>query len=206
MTRFARANCPSKIPIDLQFTYREIITRLLRWQPETPARLRLSDPAYKEWKTFQRQIENRLAEGGDLDRLHDWGGKLPGAALRIAGILTAATGGSLPPGKIERDGMERATNLCVALIPHAIAAFNLVDEDPIVSLAKRILRWLRKQKEPAVTRRSCFRAMHPYFDRVTEMDAPLMVLAEHFYIRIKTAKTGGRPSEFIETNPRWRHQ
>ena len=99
--------------------------------------------------------------------------------------------------------MERASALCAGLIPHAIAAFNLVDEDPKVTRAKRMLNWLRKQEGPIVTKRNCFRAMHRHFDQVADMNEPLQVLADHFYIRTDSEKTGGRPSEVIEINPRW---
>ena len=84
------------------------------------------------------------------------------------------------PERIQRDEMERASALCAALIPHAIAAFNLVDEDPKVTRAKRMLNWLRKQEGPIVTKRNCFRAMHRHFDQVADMNEPLQVLARPF--------------------------
>src|SRR6185437_3236442 len=121
-----REHQPSRIPGDIHAGYHATITRLLKWQPDSPVRLALSGDAYKEWKEFQRHIESLMAEGGDLCRLHDWGGKLPGAALRIAGILTSARSQELPPGRIQHDELERATALCASLVPHAIAAFNLV--------------------------------------------------------------------------------
>ena len=146
-----------------------------------------------------------MAEGGSLDKLRDWGSKLAGAALRIAGIFCAARVEHLA-GKIHEiqcGEVERATALCAALIPHAVAVFNLVNEDPQVTLAKSILRWLRKQGKLSLTRRECFRALHRQFDQVADMEAPLRVLIDHFYIRMDTAKTGGRSSEVIEINPRW---
>jgi hypothetical protein len=199
-----REHQANRIPSDIHLDYHAIMTHFLKWQPAYPVRLPLSDPAYRQWKGFQRQIEVLMAEGGDLDRLHDWGGKLPGTALRIAGILSAASSQDLPPRDIQHETIARATALCTSLIPHAMAVFNLVDEDPKVSLAKRILRWLRKQKESVVTRRDCFRALRRHFDRTSEIDTPLHVLVEHLYIRTETAQTGGRPSERIEINPKWR--
>ena len=129
-----------------------------------------------------------------MDRLHDWGGKLAGAALRIAGLLSAACCRDLPPQRIQHAEMERATALCAALISHAIAAFNLVDEDPRVTLAKCILRWLCKQEGPNASKRDCFRALHRQFDQVGDMDAPLQVLIDHFYIKTRCDEDGRRPS------------
>ncbi len=195
------------IPDGVNLRYRTVIARLLHWQPERPVRLRLNERARREWKDFQRHIESLMAEGCSLDRLHDWGSKLPGAALRIAGMFSVVDD-QLPsvcvPERIEYADIERATALCAALIPHAIAAFNLVAEDPNVSLAKLILRWLRKQEGDTVTRRDCFRALHRQFDQVADMDAPLQVLVNHFYVRTGSVRTGGRPSELIEINPQWK--
>jgi hypothetical protein len=70
----------------------------------------------------------------------DWGSKLPGTALRIAGLLTAAGGVNPFPRTIQKHEIDRAGSLCAALIPHALAVFALVAEEPNVTLAKRILR------------------------------------------------------------------
>jgi putative DNA primase/helicase len=187
----------------VRVNYESVINRLLHWL-ESPVRLTLTDPAHREWKGFQRHVETLMAEGGSLDKLHDWGGKLPGAALRIAGLLAASSSERTLSEKIQRDEVERATALCTALIPHAIAAFNLANEDPIVTLAKRILSWLRTQEGPVTTKRNCFRAMHSRFDQIADMGEPLQVLANHSYIRVLSQKTGGRPSEVIEINPHWK--
>jgi hypothetical protein len=197
-----REHKPVSMPNTVRSCYETLIARLLEWRPEHPVRLTLTDPAYREWKEFQQHVETLMAEGSSLDRLHDWGGKLPGAALRIAGLFA---GSEKPlPEKIQRDETRRATAICAALIPHAIAAFHLIDEDPKVTLAKRILSWLRKQEGLVVKKRNCFRAMQRQFDQVANMDAPLQVLVEHFYIRAEATRTAGRPSEVIEINPHWR--
>jgi hypothetical protein len=52
-----------------------------------------------------------------------------------------------------------------------------------------------------VSKRDCFRAMQRQFDTVSEMDAPLAILVDHAYIRIKDL--GTKRSFVIEVNPRW---
>ena len=196
-----RALNPVPIPLDAHDGYCTLIRRLLKWKPERPVRLSLDSKAYREWKEFQREIERQMGPGGALERLHDWGSKLPGAALRIAGMLHAANDAKWTPA-VKRNEIDCATSLCAAIIPHALAVFALVAEDPNVTAAKRILRWLCRQHEPATSKRDCFRALHRQFDTVSDMDAPLAILVDHSYIRLRDL--GGKRSFSIEVNPRWR--
>lgn len=47
----------------------------------------LTENAYQEWLAFSNAIEKRMRPDGDLKDFTDWGGKAPGAAVRIAGVL-----------------------------------------------------------------------------------------------------------------------
>ena len=81
---------PCHMPDRVTTDYHELITRVLDWRPEEPRILRLSPEAYARWKEFQRSIEGQMADGERLCSLRDWASKLPGAALRIAGLLHVA--------------------------------------------------------------------------------------------------------------------
>jgi len=149
-------------------------------------------------------VEAEMADGKQLSRLRDWGSKLPGAALRVAGILHAANQQDLSVLSVEisREEMLVALELCATLVSHAIAVFGLICEDPATAIAKRLLRWIIAQAAPQVFKRDCFRAHHPHvFERVDQMNGPLSVLESHRLIRVVEKETGGRPSEIIEINP-----
>jgi hypothetical protein len=196
-----RSLIPASIPGKTQANYRALIHNLLDLTPQQPIRLQSTTGAYGEWKDFQRTIEREMAEGGSLERLRDWGSKLSGAALRLAGMFCVADGYT-SQREIQRDEIVRATALCTALIPHAVAAFGLVAEPPNVTAAKRILHWLSKQQESVISKRDCFRSLQRQFDIVSEMDAPLAILIDHSYIRVNELEA--RRAVLIEINPRWR--
>jgi putative DNA primase/helicase len=184
--------------------YRNIIRRLLDWRPAESVTLSLDAESYREWKAFQREVETQMADGGRLCRLRDWGSKLPGAALRIAGMLNAARQPDLsvlsaPIGLLV---MRPVLRFCATAISHAIASYDLIAEDRATTTAKRILHWLRSKHTCKVAKRDCFRAHHPHvFERVDQMEGPLKILEDHHLIRLRERKTGGRGSEVIEINP-----
>lgn len=78
---------PRPIPTEIEGQYQKGISNLLDYEPGATVTLRLSTSAYSEWKQFQRSLEPQLLDGGILCELKDWGAKLAGASLRLAGIL-----------------------------------------------------------------------------------------------------------------------
>ncbi|MGI8961479.1 MAG: DUF3987 domain-containing protein [Bryobacteraceae bacterium] len=196
---------PCRMPAALTAQYEELITRVLEWRPEEPRILRLSPHAYALWKEFQRSIERQMADGERLCRLRDWASKLPGAALRIAGLLHVARLANFLVAlslELEEPEMQIAIEICTIFISHAIAVFGIVSEDPVLTKSKRLMRWISGQQLAEISKRDCFRAHQPHlFERIEEIDACLRILADHHLIRMVERKTGGRPSEVIEVNP-----
>ncbi|MGI9074231.1 MAG: YfjI family protein, partial [Bryobacteraceae bacterium] len=161
---------PSCISARLTAQYEELITKILEWQPSEPVTLQLSRAAYREWKEFQHTVEVQMADGGSLCRLRDWGSKLPGAALRLAGLLHTvrhAHALSVLSVEIVETEIQIALEICAALVSHAIAVFGIVSEDPALTKAKRLIRWLLEQNKDGITKRDCFRAHQPHvFEKV----------------------------------------
>src|SRR5437868_2698815 len=118
-----------------------------------------------------------MANGERLCTLRDWASKLPGAALRIAGLLHVArlakflTALSL---ELEESEIQIAIEICTILTSHAIAVFGIVSEDPILTKSKRLMRWISDQQRCEISKRDCFRSHQPHlFGRVEEMDTSL---------------------------------
>ena len=191
-----------------------------------PRVLPLSDEAAAHLERFERELEPRLGEDGDLAWLTDWGCKLGGHALRLAGVIHLANtvGDGLEPGVISEGEMLGA--LCLAdeyLLPHARAAFGLMDVVPEYELAKRMLTWIKSDacRNPVtmvtempeitarpisgisvtivtgfrVSRRDIYRGLRRQFGEMEAMDRPLQILLQHGYLReVPQEKAGrGRP-------------
>jgi putative DNA primase/helicase len=163
--------------------------------------LTLSTGAKEVWLQFSQYIESRQGGEGDLHSIQDWTSKLPGAALRIAGLFHVIEHGeSLPT--ISQETMERSLDLCELLIPHARAVFDLMGTDQAISDGKAILRWLISERKESFTQRECLKRHEGRLKRVDRLKKALSVLAERHIISepFKTV-TGRRPSIHYRVNP-----
>jgi hypothetical protein len=205
-----RSLVPSPVPSRTEDAYGHGVERLLRLSPPLdacgawqPWCLGFSSSAYQAWKEFQRTIENLMREGAKLHSIKDWASKLPGAAVRMSGVLHSVVCDPAISSTIERETIERALNLATLLIDHALVVFNLMDRDPTIEDALKILGWIRREHRRNFTVRECFCAQQSRFKKVDNMYAPLHLLEEHVYVRQgPREKVPYRPSEVWEVNPR----
>jgi replicative DNA helicase len=178
-------------------------------QPTTRL-LRFNSNAQEALTRFAAWVEPQLAEFGDLGGIADWGGKLVGAVVRIAGILhMAAFANSRSPWEfpITSQTIENAIEIGKYLIPHAKAAFAEMGADAMLEGAKRILRWIDDRRVTAFTKRDLHQSLRGSFKRVEELDAPLNLLVDHGFVRKRSEEkpaTAGRPqSATYDVNPLW---
>lgn len=202
---------PRPIPPSVEQEYNHGITELLKIEaPEdcqgnpTPWVLRFPNSAYSAWKDFQREIEKQMREGERLYRITDWAAKLAGAAARVAGVLHCVqyAGQSLPP-VIEEAATESALSLAAILTSHALAVFGLMERDPMIEDAEKILRWIHRTGKSEFSLRECFCAHQSRFGRVDAIAPVIHLLEQHMYMRRReSGKQGsGRPSQVFEVNP-----
>ena len=170
--------------------------------------LRPDREAQKVLLDFERELEPRLGEFGDLGAITDWAGKLHGAVARIAGLLHLAEhaeSSAAWESPIRRSSAERAVRLGGYLIQHARAAFGLMGGDPEVEDAKYLLRWIRRAAVDAFTKREVFEATKGRFKKVVAMEPALRLVEEHHFIRArvrpKREGPGRKPSPTYEVNP-----
>jgi putative DNA primase/helicase len=204
-----RTLIPAPVSPAVEGAYRSGIERLLSLSPPVddegtwqPWRLELSPQAYQAWKEFQRSIESLMREGGKLDSLRDWASKLPGAVARIAAVFHCVISEPAITSIIEVDTIQRAIHLATLLIDHALAVVGLMERDPVIDDALKILGWIRRQSRPSFTVRECFCAHQARFKKVDNIRGSLHLLEEHGYIRPgPKEKVPYRPSEVFEVNP-----
>jgi len=200
-----------QIPEPVSTRYKKELFDLLAIPPqliegrEVPRRLTLSPDALGCWHDFADMIEHRQGGGGDLESISDWSGKLPGAALRIAGNLHLVEHGINPPAQIGAETITKAVKLCFLLIDHAKAAFALMDADTVAADAKAIFKWIISENKTRFSRGEAYRHFKGRFTCKTErLDKALQELEQRAIVSKSSETTRGRPSTvFILNQELW---
>lgn len=171
-------------------------------------RVGLLEGAYQLYVGFAREIEpTARRDSGRLRHMTDWAMKLPGAMLRIAGLLHAGdrAGGGADALRAPIDGatVSRAIVIARYLIPHALAAYDSFSGDAVTDLAQRVIEWLTQTQPRAVTRREIHTALRGHVKRADALTEPIELLIAHNYLaRVEMGSRGpGRPSEAYAVNP-----
>ncbi|MBO0802379.1 MAG: DUF3987 domain-containing protein [Nocardiopsaceae bacterium] len=143
-------------------------------------------------------VEPRFRPGGDLAHMTDWGGKLTGATVRIAGLLHLAAhardGWATP---ISRATLEAAAEIGDYFTQHAKAAYDAIGADPAVADARAILQWIKTTGAAQVTARDLMRGLRNHFTRAADLTAPMQILEARGWIRSRPgapAQGRGRPA------------
>ena len=175
--------------------------------------LTIDEEGQDRLQRFEAWVEPQLAEFGDLGRMTDWGGKLVGAVVRIAGILHMAEFVSVADpwdAPIAAATIERAIRIGLYLIPHARAAYADMGADPVVEKAKAILRLIKHNDFRSFTSRDVHQGMRGMFKHASDLDGPLAALVERRYIQMQTnvrSAGPGRPaSPAYEVNPLYKSE
>lgn len=205
-----RQIAPPAAATDVVAEYERTLSRLL----DTPAPLfetptiRLSPKAADTLIQFETELEPRLGTDGDLGPIADWGGKLAGAVLRLAGILHLARTHSEDienSEEVTAREMGAAVEIGRYLIQHARAAFDLIGEDPALEGARLILQWIRKRGWTSFTQRDLHQTVRgaQRFKNAGAIEEPLRTLVAHGFIRPLARESGqvGRPSVTFEVHP-----
>lgn len=171
---------------------------VLRFDPEGQAVI----------KAFAAATEPLLGSGGDLEIIADWGGKLAGAVVRLAGLLHLAKHafeGAPWEHRIGKGAAEGAVELGRYYMAHAKGAFAEMGADPAIEDARAILAWIKRKDTTNFTKREAFEGTKGRFKRVSAMARPLELLSEHCYVREAPREDrsgpGRPPSPVYELNP-----
>jgi replicative DNA helicase len=167
--------------------------------------LRLSRQAEAELLAFADALEPLLGENGDLGYIADWGCKLVGGLGRVAALLHLAANVRRALGEaVGPESVRAAIRIGRYLIPHALMAFDLMEADPNLTLARRVLHWILTKELTSFSRRDCFESMKGRVRRVEALDPILNVLEAHGYVRrrVQEPRRRGRPpAPVFDVNP-----
>ncbi len=192
-----------------------------------PHIINLSPEALKIRDEFEAEVEEMLGEGGDLQNIPDWGGKLVGNITRVAGLLHIAGQVDAQKGcmaqrfgesTVSSEAMKNAVKLGRQLIQHALKVFDLLDTDPELELAKYVLKRIKKGKDletegelpkdkskldKSVLMELCRGKKE--IKTPEDLEEPLHFLERLNFIKILEIKSTGRgrnPSPLIKINPK----
>ena len=175
---------------------------------QKPWKLILSDEARECWLQFVQYVEAQQDDGGALEVIQDWSGKLPGAALRIAGLLHVGEygrTGTKEPSEyqvISKETMENALELCKLLIEHAKVAFGYIGADPAIEDAKSAFQWITKEQRESFKQTDLLRTGKFNKSKVDRLHKALEILRDrHIISDARREDTPRKPTIFYDVNP-----
>ena len=188
-----------RVPEDTKARYQDGIKRLLSIPtPAVPQMLTLDDEAYEIRLALDRMVEKMIAPGGELEEMGDWGAKLPGNMVRIAGLMHLVENGP-EHTVIGKATLDKAVQLCELLIQHAKAAFGMAGAVEPSADAKKVFEWLKKQEFKDFTKSSCYDRFKTW--KKEKLDVALTDLEKRSIIRPIPELTSGRTATRYISNP-----
>ncbi|WP_306371624.1 YfjI family protein [Nocardiopsis sp. CC223A] len=206
----------TRAPMDAQVrqTYHHHLHQLFTWarQHSAPTSLTLTDQARgRVVHLHDDVIEPQLRPDGRLGRIGDWGGKLLGAIVRIAGLLHLAHHREQADQRpIEARTLRAAEELGQYYAEHALTVFGEFggsEADPVHAAARKALDWLqnRSPSNPTVSHRDLFAAVRckatPHSDDLTPAVELLKELGWLRQAPPPAVRAPGRPSRSYLLHP-----
>jgi replicative DNA helicase len=211
----SRRTGPPPLSDNLQNAYHELVTALMkidygRDKSNEPVAhtLRLAPDAIAAIDAFEQRIEPQLGPFGAMAHMSDWGGKVVGAAARLAAILHMVkhVGASdLWNILVSKETIDAAIQLADYLIPHAKTAYGQMDSDPLLANAKYLLDWIHSETRESFSKRDAHRGTAGRFKKVADLEPALQLLIDYDYIRPQSEEKrpgpGRQPSPTFIVNP-----
>lgn len=203
---------PDPIPEVTQKRWNNMVESMLQWNRTDPVGLEFSADTRKGWRDLGSWIEPRLAEFAQMGSIQDWGLKISGAIVRLAGLFSIFSinreerrfGSSISIYGVSVEHFYQACRIGKYLIPHAQAAFTAMGMDPRFSAAKQMLRCVLKHKWEKFSRSQLQNALRgsERFRLADSLDKPLEVLVQRGFFREQAPSQGiGRPRTEYLVNP-----
>ncbi len=167
---------------------------------------------------FRRDVEAQLRPDGTLSELKDWGGKLPGAVVRIAGLLHIAQYAVVGPERhpVSGETVSRAIVIADYFTQHARQFFTRLSGKDHLGDARDVLAAIGRLASGGdqVSRSALLQALRGQrrFATTADLIEPLNVLQDFGHLRLEerpgtainpgTGKAaGGRPPVWIVLRP-----
>ena len=201
---------PPPVPDYVIQEYADHLDRLLDSPvPNEPALIVYSRAALTCLENFERALEPRLGQDGDLFGVRPWASKLCGLIVRISGVIHLAEGGA---GEIGADVVRRAIQIGEYGLSHALAAYGVMRAIPELEDAKVLLHWIKGREGPTFSRHDVMVSNGRRFDSAEKTDSTIKQLEDRGYVRRLQVKrttplsSGRPPAPTFEINPILKHR
>lgn len=168
---------------------------------KTQYTLKMTHEAYEKWLAYARTVEALMGEEiGHLSHITDWAGKLPGAIARIAALIHIMRYAYQEPWQhfIFLEDMASAVKIGHVLTNHALAVFDLLQQDRAQQIARTIYQWIKRGKFQVFTRRELQRN----FRRLKKDDVlPAFEILKEMAI-VRELEANGKGKGVYTVNPR----
>ncbi|UOQ44577.1 YfjI family protein [Halobacillus salinarum] len=199
---------PEPINEGVKEEYQMNLKKMLAFNPKAEIELTFSKEAMLFEQDMRMEIEEMLKESGTLHEMKEWGSKLAGQIIRIAGLLHVATyiNGDLSnlPKKVNLDTIRRAKKLMNYFVEHARLAYGLMGKDQGLEDAKYLLKFLLNHGKEVYSKREVFQGTKGTFKYVARFESAVIELEERNLIKrqITNSSGKGRKSYKIFVNPK----
>jgi hypothetical protein len=156
-------------------------------------------------ETYFNAIEPELV--GDLHDMSDWAGKLPGAALRIAGVLHCMDYENLiNKVPVSQKTMIDAVTIADYFLAHSKVCYQLMGVDDDLKQVKRVLKKLEQRPQAEYKKNDIYLMCRNSKIKVTNDIEPMLeVLIDYGYLYEvpleETHRPGRKPATLYKLNP-----
>ena len=205
-----RTNDTPTVPESVRVGWHKVISKLAQL-PEPPVdqeyAIILDSDAHRLLYEFRQWIEGQLVDGGELKHIEDWGGKIVGNTLRLAGHLHLWKhyANAKPwEAKMTGDTLSEAIALGKYYREHALVAFSMMGGHTPMGKMKQLLGIIhRKFSEQPNFSESDLRQITRWTPDFKNKDETLRLLSEladmnHLRRVVHEVKAVGR-----KPSPRW---
>lgn len=173
---------PEQVTAGYRHRVHDLAATFAEWTD--PAVVVLTDDARQVRRAAAEQVEAELRPGGSLHDMREWGNKLSGATLRLAGLLHVAHHpADAWRQPIDADRMADAVRLAEFFAAHYRTAVAAITADTATETARRVLAIVTAKGMTTFTRRELHRRCHRQLPRAADVTAVLDVLTAHGWIR-----------------------
>ncbi|AVT39148.1 YfjI family protein [Plantactinospora sp. BB1] len=173
---------PEQVITGYRHRIHDLAAMLAEW--EDPAVVTLTPEAGRVRRAAAEAVEAELRPGGSLYDMREWGNKLAGATLRLAGLLHVAHHPADAWRRpVDADRMADAVRLAEFFAAHYRAAMSTIGSDAAMENARYVLGVLASKGMTSFTRRELHRRVSRRLPKSDEVSAVLAELAALGWVR-----------------------